>query len=94
LSKSSRRKQKRTSFFERRRGDILTAFILIPLAAIAVWSLIGHQKLAAISGGDSATNPIGVQTSANPSETDIASLQAAESGTLSQPALIWFHADW
>ena len=81
-------------FFEKHRGDILTALVLIPLAAIAVWAWSGHLRLNSNSIDANASNPIDVQPSANPADTDIASLQAAEGGALSQPALVWFHADW
>lgn len=82
------------SFFQKHRGDILTALVLIPLAAVAVWAWSGHLRLSANSSDANASNPIGIQQSANPTDTDIASLQAAEGGALSQPALVWFHADW
>ena len=84
------------NFFEKHRGDILTALILVPLIALAVWASSGHLRLSSNANAidTTASNPIGIQQSANPADTDIASLQDAERGALGQPALIWFHADW
>lgn len=75
-------------------GKVVYYAIVGILLMIAVWALRGRLNLAALSSSDNATNPIGVEVSGNPTDTDILSLQAVESGQLNQPALVWFHADW
>ena len=88
----------RRGFWAKHHGDILTALVLIPLALLAIWTWGGHLRLNENANAGAresgATNPIGLQQSSHPTDTDIANLQAAEKGALNQPALIWFHADW
>ena len=98
MSKAKRRQAPKPTFWQRHRGDIFTAVILIPLALLAIWVWSGHLRLDenanASAVESSATNPIGIQTSSHPTDTDIAGIQAAEAGQQNEPALVWFHADW
>ncbi|MBI3537609.1 MAG: hypothetical protein HY070_08650 [Chloroflexi bacterium] len=75
-------------------GNAIYLLVVGALIAFAIWSLSGRLSLIAASSSESATNPIGIEQSSHPTDTDIASLQAAERGQLNQPALVWFHADW
>ncbi len=70
-------------------------------------SLVCLLALAACNGGATPTaanslsleqghyTPLGgVQKNANPTASDLADLQAAENGTLGQPVLVEFYADY
>ncbi len=94
MSSKKKRKQSSQNFLQRHLGNVLYYVIVGTLLVLALWALRGHLNLVAVSNGDNATNPIGVQVSGHPTDTDLVSLQAAEGGRLNQPALVWFHADW
>jgi thioredoxin 1 len=96
MARVKQQQTRKFNFLKRHRGDILTAVVLIPLALLAIWVWSGHLRLSANANApqNDATNPIGVQTSNHPADTDILGIQVAEGGTLNEPALVWFHADW
>ena len=72
------------------RGLLLAiGTVAIALLLLAVWWSAGNSEVAT-----GTSNALGSQVSANPSDTDIAGLQAAEKGTAGQAVLVWFHADW
>lgn len=94
MSHKSRRKQPRKSFLERHQGWVIAVAAFTAFAVIIFVLPGAHQSPNAVTLNSGETNPIGLQQSDHPTDTDIAGLQAAEQGALGEPALVWFHADW
>jgi len=95
MSKAKRRATPKPSFWEANRGNIITVATIAVLAVILFGAISArHGGATAVALNDGETNAIGSQVSAHPSDTDIIGIQAAEQGTLNEPALAWFHADW
>jgi hypothetical protein len=72
-----------------RMVGIGVALLVVVGIIMAVWQTGANENTAT-----GATNAIGSQLSEHPTENDVAGLQAAESGTVGKPVLVWFHADW
>ncbi len=94
MSNKRRRKQSQTSFLERNRVWVIAAAALAAFVVIIFVLPSAHQSPNAVTPNSGETNPIGLQQSDHPTDTDIAGLQAAEQGAFGEPALVWFHADW
>ena len=76
------------------RRQAQTPLIAFGVVAMAIFALVIWWSAAAGDPAAGTTNAIGSQVSANPSDTDIPGLQAAERGAAGKPVLVWFHADW
>jgi hypothetical protein len=94
MSKAKRRPTPKPSFWRAHQGNILTVAVMAVLVVVGFGAVSAWHGGSAAALNDGATNAIGSQVSANPSETDLVGIQAAEQGTLNEPALVWFHADW
>lgn len=94
MSNKRRRKQPQKSFLERNRVWVIAVAAFAAFAVIIFVLPSAHQSPNAVTLNSGETNPIGLQQSDHPTDTDIAGLQAAEQGAFGEPALVWFHADW
>lgn len=94
MSRSRQRPNPKASFLRANRGMLITMLAIVAFALILFGAVSASHANNSVTLSESATNAIGSQVSANPSETDIVGIQAAEAGTLNEPALVWFHADW
>jgi len=94
MSKSRQRPIPKAGFFQANRGTLITVATIVAFAIIVFGAVSASHANNSVALNDNTTNAIGSQVSANPSETDIVGIQAAEGGTLNEPALVWFHADW
>ncbi len=70
------------------------ALIVVALGAFVLAACAGSETPAVLSRGGGFTPLGGVQKNNQPTPSDFADLQAAENGTLGQPALVEFYADY
>jgi hypothetical protein len=78
------------------KGKFAGGFLLIVLASLALAACRATSSAAptlTLNAGN--YTPLGgVQKNDQPTPSDLADLQAAENGTLAQPALVEFYADY
>ena len=79
---------------QQRRSQTQRRIVALSGIALAVVVLLMGWSAANSDYGANTSGAISPQSGANPADTDIAGLQAAEKGTAGEPALVWFHADW
>ena len=79
---------------QQKRRQAQTPLLALGVIAMALFALVNWWSAASGDPAAGTTNAIGSQVSANPSDTDIPGLQAAERGAAGKPVLVWFHADW
>ncbi len=69
-------------------------FVLLVLAALVLVACAGGETPPVLTSGGGYTPLGGVQKNNQPTPSDFADLQAAENGTLGQPVLVEFYADY
>ncbi len=68
--------------------------IIVALGTLLLAACAGGETPAVLSRGGGYTPLGGVQKNNQPTPSDFADLQAAENGTLGQPALVEVYADY